>query len=56
MCNFTRKKMGLKLREGERLKALEIQLIKKPTEAFLTYKYECAKFIWVLPMMLDTLK
>lgn len=45
MYNFTQQKMGLKLREGGHLKVLEIQLIKKPTEAFLTYRYECAKFI-----------
>ena len=44
MYNFTQWKMGLKLR-GEHLKLLEIQLIKKAKEAFLLYRYECAKFI-----------
>lgn len=55
MYNFTQQKMGLKMR-GEHLKLLEIQLIKKPTEGYLTYRYDCAKFIWVLPVMLDELK
>lgn len=45
MYNFTQQKMGSKLRESGHLKLLEIQLIKKPTEAFFAYRYEYAKFI-----------
>jgi len=45
MYNFIQQKTGLKLREGEHLKVLEIQLIKKPTGALLTYRYESARFI-----------